>query len=602
MDNKKLLPLCFFLLLVFINKKNTYGFLLLISSIVLYFKIPKLALLSLIFWVIVVLRSNYNEYFTTISPPSSTTEPPSSTTEPVSLSDGNKVRLFAHFKNDSFKNTYNLEKNNTFNDLKRLFGNSNKKDLGLYVPALNIISEDGDEIIHIIDNANLTFNSWNQFATNENERARDTVDTFNGDEARTDTDKKMELRVKFPLPTIQNNINIIFVKLADIDRLIYLFKNLTLVFDNESIRNIITLKKIETPYDLAFITGQHFEQDGILATINQPSLKNLRNFGFIFRIPGFEENRTIQLIKQNPDMEITSKEKTIEYLETKFESLNAYEKEGLNFYKGVRTINPKYYDILDLLEINTLYSVETIKEIVNNESYSDIEIKKNLNYIALIFSIKNILTNVELSDQTDSWKLRVLKRIAEEYSTLFENDDEIFNQFELKSRITNKLYDKKIELDRSFDLDIDLINLSNKLNQTKKFTNKDYEVEIEKQKSVEFERIQKLNNAVNIYEQQKNVNSEMIEIDKIERMLSHVGLDIINDLTELFTNYEDESFSNYIENKGIDDDEPNKLMLHKYIYTFKQIVIILTKQGRMFYVGILLFIVAILVYFIESSK
>ena len=478
MNNEKLLPMCFFLLLFFINKKNTYGFLLLLSSIVLYFKNPKLSLASLFLWIILILRSNYNEYFTT-----TTSSSPSTTVqESTLLNNQNKVRLFAHFKNDSFKTTYNLEMNNTFNDLKRLFGNSNNKDLGVYVPAVDIISENGDEITHIIDNVNLTFNSWNQFAQTENEKARETVANFNENEERSDNDKKMELRVKFPLPLIENDINIIFVKLANIDRLIYLFKNLTLVFDNESIRNIITLKKIETPYDLAFITGQHFEQNGILATINQPSLKNLRNFGFIFRIPGFEENRVIQLIKQNPDMEITSKEKTIEYLDTKLQSLNAYEKEGLNFYKGIRQINSKYYDILDLLEINTLYGVESVKEIVNNESYSDIEVKKNLNYIALIFSIKNILTNVELGDQTDSWKLRVLKRIAEEYSTLFETDDEIFNQFELKSRITNKLYDKKIELDRSFDLDIDIINLSNKLNQTKRFRNKNYEAEIEKQK------------------------------------------------------------------------------------------------------------------------
>lgn len=597
MNNEKLLPICFFLLLVFINKKNIYGFLLLLSSVVLYFKNPKLAIISLFVWTILILKSNYNEYFTTTMAPSTSTSLPSSNT----VSTRNKVRLFAHFKNDSFKSTYNLEMNNTFNDLKRLFGNSNNKDLGIYAPALNIVSENGDTFIHIIDNVNLTFNSWNQFAINENKQAQDHVANMEDGEL-DEADKKMQLRVKFPLPIIEDNINIIFVKLANVDKLIYLFKNLTLVFDNQSILNILSLKKIETPYDLAFITGQHFEKDGILSTINQPSLKNLRNFGFIFRIPGFEENRTIQLIKKNPDMEITSKEKTIEYLDTKLKSLNGYEKEGLNFYKGIRKINSKYYDILDLLEINKLYGVESVKEIVNNESYSNIEVKKNLNYIALIFSIKNILTNVELSDKTDSWKLRVLKRIAEEYSTLFENDDEIFNQFELKSRITNKLYDKKIELDKSFDLDIDIINLSNKLNQTKKFKNKNYEVEIEKQKTLEFEKIQKLNNSVNIYEQQKNINNEMIEIDKIERMLSHVGLDIVNELTDLFTNYEDERFANYIDNKGIDDNEPNKLMLHKYIYTFKQIVIILTKEGRMFYVGILIFIVAILVYFIESSK
>ena len=50
------------------------------------------------------------------------------------------------------------------------------------------------------------------------------------------------------------------------------------------------------------------------------------------------------------------------------------------------------------------------------------------------------------------------------------------------------------------------------------------------------------------------------------------------------------------------EENTNKYVLHKYLYYFKQIIIIVTKDGRMFYVGLMFMVISLLLYFIESSK
>ena len=95
----------------------------------------------------------------------------------------------------------------------------------------------------------------------------------------------------------------------------------------------------------------------------------------------------------------------------------------------------------------------------------------------------------------------------------------------------------------------------------------------------------------------------MVELNKIEKEFANVGLDIVNDITNLFSSNSDERFTNYMDDLNIDIDmNSNKYMLHKYIFTFKELVIIMTKDGRMFYVGLIFMIIALLMYFIEVSK
>ena len=47
---------------------------------------------------------------------------------------------------------------------------------------------------------------------------------------------------------------------------------------------------------------------------------------------------------------------------------------------------------------------------------------------------------------------------------------------------------------------------------------------------------------------------------------------------------------------------PENMNMNRYIYIFKNIVLILTRDGRMLYVGLLFLAIALFLYFIEASK
>jgi len=588
-----ILPSCFFLLLVFINKTNLYGFLLLVASLTVYFKNPKITIILLFLWTILILKKSYEAFQTEAKVNTEVTTPSIPTT---TISNKSSYKIFAKIKNQNEKFPFIIRNNNTFNDIRQMLETITGINLKMYNIGFKITAENGDEITYYLNDteSNQIISWWNKYIETENKKANPTnTPNINVNPIQS---SKLEFRHKYKLPRLRDGFDFIFNKITSQDRLIFLFKNLTLLSDNELIRNILFENNIDTPDKLAKLEDQK--------VLNSTGLKNIRNFGFIFPIPGFEDTRIIKLIKSNPDMELTRKENTIKKLEELRENLSFVEQEGFDFYKGISPINDKYYVMLDIIGINKLFAVETILEIINSDTFQNVETLKELNYIALMFKLNNILDDVGLKDTGEAWKLRGLQTLAKFYNTKFGPTNEILNKYNIKTLATSKLYNKKIELDKSLTLDFDLINLSNSVNQTKEFRDKTYENEVKKQKNIEFEKLGKINNAVNIYEQQRNKNTEIIEIDKLEKMMANVGLDIINELVELFGVNGDESFQNYIEmsDAGLMSEESNKFMLYKYLYTFKQIAIILTKEGRMFYVGFFMLIISILVYFIEISK
>ena len=144
--------------------------------------------------------------------------------------------------------------------------------------------------------------------------------------------------------------------------------------------------------------------------------------------------------------------------------------------------------------------------------------------------------------------------------------------------------------------------------------------DLKNQKKTEYKEISKIKNLITNYEHNKSKDLQLIDIDNIGSQFSTTLLDIINDLTDLFSRL---NYINYVEKYQLQEEEEeaeeeeqdyennDKLIKHKtsnsdliklYLYYFKQIVIILTKEGRMFYEGLMFLIVAILMYFIEISK
>lgn len=576
-----LLPLCFFLLLVFINGKNFYGFMILLTSLGIYIKNPKIAMVFVLLWVIVFSSNKSSEYFQNEAP---MPMPIKNDTVEINVSDETSLALKLKIKNSPKTYVLNMDKNNLFSDVYKQLEAVSNMELASYRIGLEMNSG----LMYYIFDTNQTINSFNMNASKENKEAKEKL-IENTIMEETEA-QKYQFRSMYPIPLIENNVVLEFSPKSELDQLIYIFKNLTLLFDNEIIMNLLAVQKITTPDLLTEI-----QQDS--SNLTNDDLRKLRNYGYLHSIPGFTIDNIIMIIKQNPQLNLNSKESTINQLENIKGSFDDVQKEGFEFYKNPSIMNDKFYEILNLLELNTLFNVNSVKDII------DVETKKEIDYMVILFKLNKVLTNIELNDTTESWKLKSLQNLAKNYDQYFGSTNETLLKYDIKTKITNKLFNKKIELDKNLMVDFDLINLSNKINQQAQLNSKLYETEVEKQQKVEFEKIENLNKVGNIYEQKKNMNPELIEINKIEKEFSNVGLDIINDLINLFGSFGEESFKNYIEFSDYDIEEnTNKYMLHKYIYYFKQTIIILTKDGRMFYVGLIFMVIALLMYFIESSK
>lgn len=566
-----LLPLCFFLLLVFINGKNFYGFMILLTSLGIYIKNPKIAMVFVLLWVLVFSSNKSSEYFQTNLP----------ITE-KNVSENTSLALKLKLKKSSKTYVLNMDKNNLFSDVYKQLESVSNMNLDSFRIGLKMNSG----LMYYVRDTNQTINSFNMNATKENKKAKEKL-IENTIMADIDA-QKYKFRSMYPIPLIENNVVLEFSPKSELNELIYIIKNLTMLYDNEIIMNLLALQKITSPDLLIQIqkdSGNNLTDD---------TIRKLRNYGYLHPIPGFTIDDIILIITQNPQLVLTSKESTIKQMEPIKGSLNNIQKEGFEFYKNPSIINDKYYEILNLLELNTLFNVTSVKDVM------DVDTKKEIDYMALLFKMNKVLTSIEINDNTESWKLKSLQNLDKNYDQYFGSTNETLLKYDIKSKIKNKLFNKKIELDKNLMVDFDLINLSNKINQQAQLNSKLYETEVEKQQKVEFEKIENLNKVGNIYEEKKNMNPELIEIDKIEKEFSNVGLDIINDLINLYGNFGEENFKNYIEFSV--EENTNKYMLHKYIYYFKQTIIILTKDGRMFYVGLMFMVIALLMYFIESSK
>ena len=93
-----------------------------------------------------------------------------------------------------------------------------------------------------------------------------------------------------------------------------------------------------------------------------------------------------------------------------------------------------------------------------------------------------------------------------------------------------------------------------------------------------------------------------IDFNEIGRGLTKTCVDIINEIVELFSKDKTEGFVDSKDSDINDDITSYSNFFDRYLYYFKEIVKILTKEGRMFNVGVILLMISILMVFIESSK
>jgi hypothetical protein len=613
----------------------------------------RLSLVFIAVWIFLFIRQT-RERFQTTAPSADATVAPAAdataadapdaadaadvTVAPVSDADFN---IYLQIQND--KQTYQLKinKNNTFNDiLSRMELKLNKIDmLRDHIIGFDIVSENNTTIKYFVDTVDLslTIQRWNVDSKTKNKNAQKIVNELSErEEGKSVADIKTEYcdkhslepdacakywdklihRNTYKLPIIGENSRLILYKRTNLDRLVFIFKNLTLISDKNDIIGILAKENITMPSELTNFNTQKYTAKGNIQVINYRDIENIITFSLMFPIYGFTDLRIIELIKKNQNIKSFLKDKLIENLLKNKDSLRSIEQTGLEFYMKKKTIHPKYYKLLNVIGINDLFAIEDMYDFSINEPNYGVEDIKEINYICVQFIINGVITHDEIIDTTDTWKIKVITRIAKNYNKFFDVNDDIFNKYELKRRFTEQLYKNKLELNTQLNIDFNMINLSNSAADKKEYQKNIYEIGINKQKKIEFKKLAEINNKVFAYEQQKNKNQEAIEIGKIEKEFATVSLDIVNDFANLFTNPSDERYMNYVSDGNTtrgpdgniihgpeDESQPGyRPDMAKYVFYFKEIVKIVTKDGRMFYEGIAILVVAILLFFIESSK
>ena len=355
-------------------------------------------------------------------------------------------------------------------------------------------------------------------------------------------------------------------------------------------------------------------------------------FADLIQIPGFSLDLIVKLINvyKIPKLTVKSYPLIIEALNIENEN-RPVETLGLNYFVNKETIEDSYFEFfMYLLGDHSYVKGKTLEELkislnptLQNSTFSFMEkiqialksnnrMMKELNTLLVLFKhyemitkldiitledlIKNkkMLENRVLNEVNKSAIVNVQKEIDSVFlSTLnsydLENDIfeiDIFKDYEIISLIKGKMNKAREE-----KVESNLINFGEV--EEKKQENKNTEFE-QFLKREEYITIEKLNDLSNKQESEK-VETNAASIFNIRDNLSKTINNIIEEMTLLLNNS-----NNY---NAIDKHKlESNSMVDKYLYYFKNIMAILTKEGRLLYTGLLILLIALLVFFIEISS
>jgi hypothetical protein len=223
----------------------------------------------------------------------------------------------------------------------------------------------------------------------------------------------------------------------------------------------------------------------------------------------------------------------------------------------------KHYEMISNIDLITLEDLIKNKQLMNSKP-------KNKENATAIKNIKSKINSVLLST-LNTYDLE---------NDIF--DIELFTTYKIKTKITNILSNKKID-----SINSGLLNFG------------DFEKEEKESKSTSLNKFLKREEYLTINQLNDMSNKEEIKTEDkivldIRKNFSNTINGIIEEMTLLFNNS-----PNY---NVVDGDKMNSdSLVDKYLFYFKNILAIMTREGRMLYTGMLLLLIAVLVVFIEIS-
>ena len=265
-----------------------------------------------------------------------------------------------------------------------------------------------------------------------------------------------------------------------------------------------------------------------------------------------------------------------------------YEFDGLMFYINETSISDKYFRILELLKLDDmLYNKNnaiSLRERIYNYKDKNKRACKDLNTLVVLFKYYGVFDEYRMNyDEDDyNWDYGILKQV--DLNKPYWESNEYFTTYNIKRKIIktiNKLtenqvdvFDHKLNDKYENSVEDDLINESNK---TEKNTLDEYKV-IEDNNDYDYD----------------TGNKKLIEklnLNVIKQNLASVFIDIINDIVLM-----------YSKRCNLDCKGAEPSLFNRYNFYFIEIIKIFTKKGRMMYVGILVVIITLIIYFIDISN
>ena len=316
---------------------------------------------------------------------------------------------------------------------------------------------------------------------------------------------------------------------------------------------------------------------------------------------------------------------TIQDLNNNLELIDDKNRIGLDYYNEIKVLTDEHHLILyNLYFDNDLFEGKLLtKDNISNsnvielvDDYKKIDFMKK--YMDKNEIIKKILIEglilldlYDILDKDAFTPINVTKTIQNLSITTVP--DNIFEILSLKHR-ANLYYSNYLKKNFS-----DKANTINYLDYSTNTKMKDKDKE--KQDKLKDELLNKEYKELKIMDDVGTVKRRReVDFKNIITDFSNTMIDIIEDILELFSkeNYKETNINNSDfmaeeseqseESEDLDNKKTNSNsyfdgdILKKYIFYFKEIITIFTKEGRMFHTGILLLFISIIIYFVDSTK
>lgn len=355
-------------------------------------------------------------------------------------------------------------------------------------------------------------------------------------------------------------------------------------------------------------------------------------FADLIQVPGFSLDLIVSLINvyKIPKLNTKTYPNIINALDIDNEN-KPIESLGLKYFVNKITIENTFFEFLSyLLKENSFIKGKTLEELkislnptLQNDTFSfreNIEIalktpnriNKDLNTLLILFKHYEMVSKIDIITIEDLIKNKkmleskvlneanksALGNVQKDINSVFlsalnsyDLDNDIFEIDLFKNYEIKTLIKEKMEKAREETVENSLVNFGELPDKKKEDKNMEFERFLKRNEYITIENLNEISNK----QESTKIKTNAASIFNIRENTSKTINVIIEEMTLLLNN-----------SKMYDAIDKQKLengsMIDTYLYYFKNIMAILTKEGRLLYSGLIILLIALLVFFIEISK